>query len=116
MLWGVDTYCTDSTTKHFTRRKGIYDCDGPFNPGHDFAIVSSEVTESLCLFLKDIDDGVGGSASCEPGNDWILSQAGPRSLLELVQGSFEEGFQLWRGIDGHGVEGGEVEQKHRFSS
>ena len=72
-------------------------------------IVSSKVTESLCLFLKDINDGVGGSASCEPGNDLILGQPGPRSLLELVQGSFEEGFQFWRGIDGPGVERGETE-------
>jgi hypothetical protein len=54
------------------------------------------------LLLKDVDDGVGRLAIYELVDDLMLNQAGPRSLLEFVQGGLKEGFQLWRGIERHG--------------
>ena len=56
------------------------------------------------MLLKDVDDGVGRSAIYELVDDLMLDQVGPCSLLEFVQGSFEERFELWRGIGRHGVE------------
>jgi hypothetical protein len=40
--------------------------------------------------LKDVDDRVGRFAIHELVDDLMLDQAGPSSLLEFVQGSFEE--------------------------
>ena len=97
----VDPYQADSPTEHTTRRKGIHNINSPFEPHHDLSIISSKVTESLCLLLKDIDDRVGRFAIDELIKDWMLDQVSPCSLLEFVQSGFEERFQLWRGIGRH---------------
>jgi len=84
----------------------MQDLDSPLQPRHELAIVPSPGTKSLCLILKDIDHGINGFGICEPVDDLMAEQVGPCSLLEFVQGSFEEWFQLWRGTDGHGIDGG----------
>ena len=55
------------------------------------------------MLLKDVDDGVGRFAIYELVDDWMLYQVGPCPLLELVQGSFKERIELWRGVVRHGV-------------
>ena len=97
-------YQTDTLAEHTTDREGIHDINSPLEPPHELPIISSKVTESLCLLLKDVDDRVGRFAIDELIKDWMLDQVSPCSLLEFVQSGFEERFQLWRGIDGHGVE------------
>ena len=84
----VNTYQTNSRTKHATRRKGIDNTNGSFKPHHDFSIVSSKVTERMRLLLKDVGDGVGRFTVFELVNDWMLNQVGLCSFLEFVQGSF----------------------------
>ena len=82
----------------------MQDINGLFEPCHEFPIASSKAPKSLCLLLKDVDDGVGRFAIDELVNDWMLYQVGPCSLLEFVQGGFKERLQLWRGVVRHGVE------------
>ena len=84
----------------------MQDLDSPLEPRHELVTVSSPGTKSLCLILKDSDHGLNGFAICEPVDDLMAEQVGPCSLLEFVQGSFEEWFQLWRGIDRHGINEG----------
>ena len=86
----VDTYQTNTLSKHTTSRKSIQNVNSAFEPSYELSIVSSEVTESLCLLLKDVDDGVRRFAIHELIDDLMLGQVGPCSLLEFVQGSFKE--------------------------
>jgi hypothetical protein len=37
----------------------MQDINSALEPHHELSIVSSKVTESLSLLLKDVDDGVG---------------------------------------------------------
>jgi hypothetical protein len=63
MLVGrVKAYQTDPLTKNATSRKDKQDINSPLEPCHELAIVSSKVTESLCLPLKNVNNGVGGFA------------------------------------------------------
>jgi hypothetical protein len=84
------TYQTDTLAKHTTSRKSIQDINSALEPRHELSIVSSKVTESLCLLLKDVDDGVGSFAIYELVDDLMLDQVGPCTLLEFFQGSFKE--------------------------
>jgi hypothetical protein len=100
MLVGrVKVYQTNTFTKHATGRKGMQDINSPLEPCHELAIVSSKVTESLRLPLKDVNDGVGGFAIVKLVDYLMLKQVGPCSLLELIQGSFKEYFELYGGIN-----------------
>ncbi len=94
LVGGVNAYQTNTFTKHATGRKGMQDINSPLQPCHELAIVSSKVTESLRLPLKDIDDGVGRFAIDKLVDYLMLKQVGPCSLLELIQGNFKECFQL----------------------
>jgi hypothetical protein len=91
MLVGrVKAYQTDPLTKDATSRKDIQDIDGPLEPCHELAVISSKVTESLGLLLKDIDDGVGRLGIYEFVDDLMLEQVGTCSFFELVQCGFKE--------------------------
>jgi hypothetical protein len=68
----------------------MQDLDSPLEPRHELAIVPSPSTKSLCLILKDIDHGINGIAIREAVDGLMAEQVGPCSLLEFVQGSFEE--------------------------
>jgi hypothetical protein len=73
MLVGrVKAYQTDPVAKNATSRKDVQDINSPLEPCHELAIVSSKVTESLGLLLKDIDDGVGRLAISEFVDDLML--------------------------------------------
>ena len=96
-------YRSNPLTEQTTGRNGMQYIDSAREPGHEPAIISPNVTGSLGLVLKDIDDGVCRLAVYEPIDDLMLKQVGSRSLLEFVQGDFEKMFELWRGIDGHGA-------------
>ena len=85
-----DTYQTNALAKQTARRKAIQDINRALEPRHELSIVSSEVTESFCLLLKDVDDGVGRFTIHELVDDLMLGQVGPCSLLEFIQGSFKE--------------------------
>jgi hypothetical protein len=86
----VETYQTDTLAKQTTSRKGIQNGNSALEPPHELSIVSSKVTESPCLLLKDVDDGVCGITIYKLVNDLMLDQVGPCSLLEFVQGGFKE--------------------------
>jgi len=58
--------------------------NGPVDPLHEGAIVSSRGTQRLGLLLKDIEDGLDRSASNEVVEDLMLYQVGPCSVLEFV--------------------------------
>ena len=95
MLVGrVKAYQTNTITKHATVRKGMQDINGPLEPCHELAIVSSKVTENLRLPLKKVNDGVGGFAIDKLVDYLMLKQVGPRSVLELIQGNFKECFEF----------------------
>ena len=64
-----DTYQTNTLAKQTARRKPIQDINRALEPRHEPSIVSSKVTESLCLLLKNVDDGVGRFTIQEPVND-----------------------------------------------
>ena len=65
-------YQTNTFTKHATGGKGIQDVDSPFKPSHDPAIVSSKVTELVCLLLKDVKYRVGRFAIFKLVDDLML--------------------------------------------
>jgi len=91
MLVGrVKAYQTDPLTKNATSRKDMQDINSPLEPCHELAIVSSKVTESLSLPLKNINNGVGGFAIYEFIDDLMLEQVGSCSFFELVQRGFKE--------------------------
>jgi hypothetical protein len=71
-------------------RQCVENMNCPFEPLDDGSIISSKPAESLCLLLKDVDDGVGGFAIRESVDDWMSKQVGARSLIEFVQCGFEE--------------------------
>jgi hypothetical protein len=98
----VKAYQTDPLTKNATSREDMQDINSPLEPCHELAIVPSKVTEMRFL-LKDIDDGVGRLAIYEFVDDLMLEQVGPCLFFELLQGGFKEWFEVWGGIDGHGV-------------
>jgi hypothetical protein len=99
----VDTYQTDPLTKYTTSRKGIQDINSSLERRHELSVVSLKVMQGLCLLFNDADDGVGRVAIYKLVNNLMLDQVGPCSLLKSVQGRFKEYFQLWKGIDRHGV-------------
>ena len=86
----VKAYQTDPLPKNTTSRKDMQDINGPLDPCHEPAIVSSKVTKGLGFLLKDIDDGVGRLAIFEFVDDLMLEQVGPCSIFELLQGGFKE--------------------------
>jgi hypothetical protein len=86
----VDTHQTDTLAKHATTRKSIQGVNSALEPRHEPSIITSEVTESLSLLLKDVDDGVGRFTIHELVDDLMLDQVGPCSLFEFVQGTFKE--------------------------
>jgi len=91
MLVGrVKAYQTDPLTKNATSRKDMQDINSPLEPCHELAIVSSKVTESLRLPLKNANNGVGGLAIYESIDDLMLEQVGSNSFFELVQRGFKE--------------------------
>ena len=51
-------YHSNPLTEQTTGRKGMQYIDSPLEPSHEPAIISHNVTGSLGLVLKDIDDGV----------------------------------------------------------
>ena len=73
----VKTCQTDPLTKNANSRKDIQDINSALEPCHELAIVSSKVTESLRLPLKDIEDGVGRLVIHEFVDDLMLERVGP---------------------------------------
>src|SRR5712672_2837051 len=100
----VATYGTDATDDHIISRKGMKDMNGPLDPLHECAIVPERSTQRLGLLLKGIDDRIDGFTGYELGEDLMLDQVCPCSLLEFIQSRFKERSQLSRGLDRHGVE------------
>ena len=88
----LETYQTESDTpaKHTTSRKSMQDGNYALEPRHELSIVSSKVTESLCLLLNDVDDGVDRFAIHELVDDLMSGYVGTCSLLEFIQGSLKE--------------------------
>ena len=68
----LDTYQANTPAKYTTSRKSIQDANSALEPRHEFSIASSKVTEILCLFLKDVDDGIGRCAIYELVDDLML--------------------------------------------
>jgi hypothetical protein len=92
----VKAYQTDPLAKNATSRKDMQNINSPLEPCHEIAIVSSKVTKSLRLPLKNVNDGVGGFAIDKLVDYLMLKQVGPCSRRELIQGNFdfEECFEL----------------------
>ena len=67
VMGSTESVAGEGPTKHTTCRNGIRDINSLLKLSREFSILSSKVTEGLCLVfkLKDFDNGVGRSAIYE---------------------------------------------------
>jgi hypothetical protein len=79
----VSLYQIDGLAKN-TRGECMESMNGPLEPGQDLAIISPKLVESLCLLLKDIEDGINRFAISELVDDLVLDQVSPCTVLEFA--------------------------------
>jgi len=68
------TYQADTLTKSGTSGKPMKDMDGTLEGFHNFAIVSSKLTEGLCLFFKQGSDRLNRIAIFELSGERMVDQ------------------------------------------
>jgi hypothetical protein len=85
-------YQAYAPSENVAGRQCMEDVNRPFEPLRDrsISIITSKPAESLCLLLKNVDDGVSRFAIRKRVDDRVSKQVGARSPIEIIQGRFEE--------------------------